>query len=308
MFASATCCQRMVKEYRRQGMLKEAYIAFLCHETVAGRGFVVQCPKCLKQVQKQSHTAYERSCNIQAQSSQVLVFCGTKSGCARTARLVAKLLHRHGSVRNIPAVVKRRRSLLQQWEKMSGAPLEPDLKSALEAGFAWHNSSLTLEERGLVEKGYRDGIINVLFATSTLAVGVNLPASRVVFDDIRVGYGQILDRTRYFQMAGRAGRTGQRNVAKGESYIVMDNEASTLQQVPSLFERVSRPYLSAIQFEDAIGERGRHTELPSVNKKTNGMGIHATTLARIVLEAVATKLANSVRGLRRFFASVLAQS
>ena len=39
---------------------------------------------------------------------------------------------------------------------------------------------LTGEERALLEAGYRSGHLNVLCATSTLALGVNLPAARVI--------------------------------------------------------------------------------------------------------------------------------
>ena len=73
---------------------------------------------------------------------------------------------------------------------------------------------LQVEEREVVEACYRQGIVRVLAATSTLAAGVNLPARRVIFRQPRIGR-ELLDATRYRQMAGRAGRAGIDS--KGES-------------------------------------------------------------------------------------------
>lgn len=45
---------------------------------------------------------------------------------------------------------------------------------------------MTAEERLLVEEAYRNGVLLVLCATSTLAMGVNLPVSRVIFRSTQV--------------------------------------------------------------------------------------------------------------------------
>ncbi|KAF4525428.1 hypothetical protein B566_EDAN004171, partial [Ephemera danica] len=58
---------------------------------------------------------------------------------------------------------------------------------------------------------FQDGYVKFLFATETFAMGVNMPARTVVFDNIRKFDGteqRYLQPAEYIQMAGRAGRRG----------------------------------------------------------------------------------------------------
>lgn len=60
----------------------------------------------------------------------------------------------------------------------------------------------------------------MLCATSTVAAGVNLPARRVVFRDAWVAQpDKLITATQYQQMAGRAGRAGERSGEGGKSHI-----------------------------------------------------------------------------------------
>lgn len=63
----------------------------------------------------------------------------------------------------------------------------------------------------MVEILFARGLIKVLFATETFAMGVNMPARCVVFNSIRKHDGtqfRVLEPGEYTQMAGRAGRRG----------------------------------------------------------------------------------------------------
>ena len=55
------------------------------------------------------------------------------------------------------------------------------LKKSIKYGIAYHHSGLTIDEKCIIEKGVRMGILFVLVATSTLSTGINLPVKAVIF-------------------------------------------------------------------------------------------------------------------------------
>ena len=78
-------------------------------------------------------------------------------------------------------------------------------------GVGFHHAGLSASDRLKVEQMFRENKINVLCATSTLAVGVNLPARLVIIKSTLKysdsGY-QNYDELEVRQMIGRAGRAG----------------------------------------------------------------------------------------------------
>lgn len=93
-----------------------------------------------------------------------------------------------------------------------------DLRECLLGGTAFHNTNLLRSEREAIEKGYRrnNGGIHVLAATTTLAAGINTPASTVILAENEfVGEdGRQFTVAEYKNMAGRAGRLGYNEIGK----------------------------------------------------------------------------------------------
>jgi helicase len=76
-------------------------------------------------------------------------------------------------------------------------------------GTAFHHAGLLQKQKTLVEESFRQGQLPVIFATPTLAMGVDLPAFRVVVRDLKrysQGYSDWISVMEYKQLAGRAGR------------------------------------------------------------------------------------------------------
>lgn len=78
-------------------------------------------------------------------------------------------------------------------------------------GIASHHAGLLPAWKNLVEKLFQKGLIKVVFATETLAAGINMPARSTVISSIskRTDSGhRMLTASEFLQMSGRAGRRG----------------------------------------------------------------------------------------------------
>jgi ATP-dependent RNA helicase HelY len=81
----------------------------------------------------------------------------------------------------------------------------------LEGGIAAHHAGMVPPFKEVVEACFTQGLIKVVFATETLAVGINLPARSVVIEKLTKFTGDhhaFLTPGEYTQLTGRAGRRG----------------------------------------------------------------------------------------------------
>jgi ATP-dependent RNA helicase HelY len=83
--------------------------------------------------------------------------------------------------------------------------------SGLEAGIAAHHAGMVPPFKEVVEACFTAGLVKVVFATETLAVGINMPARSVVIEKLSKFSGEhhtFLTPGEYTQLTGRAGRRG----------------------------------------------------------------------------------------------------
>ncbi len=87
----------------------------------------------------------------------------------------------------------------------------PALARALEAGLAPHHAGMVPPLREAVEECFQQALVKVVFATETLALGINMPARSVIIEQLSKfsGSGHAdLTPGEYTQLTGRAGRRG----------------------------------------------------------------------------------------------------
>ncbi len=111
----------------------------------------------------------------------------------------------------------------QQVRVPDGLEIDPELLQALNSRTAFHNSELGEGERAFVEECLGTGQIDVVFATSTLAFGVNFPLGSAIFAswtrwNFERNRHEPIARAEFQNMAGRVGRMGQ---AAREGLVVL---------------------------------------------------------------------------------------
>ncbi|SEJ04668.1 ATP-dependent RNA helicase HelY [Arthrobacter sp. yr096] len=84
-------------------------------------------------------------------------------------------------------------------------------RDGLVRGFAAHHAGMLPTFKEVVEKLFADGLVKAVFATETLALGVNMPARCVVLEKLEKFNGEAhvnITAGEYTQLTGRAGRRG----------------------------------------------------------------------------------------------------
>lgn len=82
---------------------------------------------------------------------------------------------------------------------------------ALENGVAAHHAGMIPAFKEVVEQLFQAGLVKVVFATETLALGINMPARSVVLEKLTKWNGSVhapITPGEYTQLTGRAGRRG----------------------------------------------------------------------------------------------------
>ncbi|HVM41004.1 MAG TPA: DEAD/DEAH box helicase, partial [Acidimicrobiia bacterium] len=90
--------------------------------------------------------------------------------------------------------------------------------TGLEAGVAAHHAGMVPPMKEAVEECFAAGLVKAVFATETLALGVNMPARSVIIERLTKFTGErheMLTPGEYTQLTGRAGRRGIDDIGYG---------------------------------------------------------------------------------------------
>ncbi|MFG1995338.1 hypothetical protein ACGFJ7_35720 [Actinoplanes sp. NPDC048988] len=136
-----------------------------------------------------------------------------------------------------------------------GAPSA--LRDHLQHGVAVHTSALLREEQRASEIAFELGNATAMYATGTMAQGLNLPATAVVIGGTEIGYDttsslqQRRDQTRA-QLLNAIGRAGRAHIAPRSMAVVVPNKALVLSSAADAHKAVQRAEF--LQDEDASSE------------------------------------------------------
>ena len=155
----------------------------------------------------------------------------TKDSCAQA--LIQKILTENHDHRVLCFVYqknrarKQARDLAAQLSGKKGRDAPQDLVDCMNAGAAWYHADLSQPSRAEVRRRITDPAdsLRVVFATTALMMGVNLPATHVLLiDPDRGGDEPSLATQEILQMLGRAGR-GDR---EGTAWVLLNADREDL--------------------------------------------------------------------------------
>lgn len=119
--------------------------------------------------------------------------------------------------------------------------------SGLERGIAAHHAGLIPVFKTIVEELFQRRLLKLVFATETLALGINMPAKSVTIEQLDKFDGESrvpLTPGEYTQLTGRAGRRGIDTV--GHAIIVWEHRQN-LDLISGLASKRSRPLRSSFR-------------------------------------------------------------
>jgi helicase len=145
----------------------------------------------------------------------ILIVCGTKA----TTRGLARTLADELPLQEVspPTIIKIIDYIQRDAKHLSS------LCVMLRRGVAYHNASLPIELRKLIEQAIRNRDIHYTCATTTLAEGVDLPFRSTIVFDWLIGFGDRqapMSSLLFRNIAGRCGRAGE--FVEGDT-ILFDN-------------------------------------------------------------------------------------
>lgn len=123
------------------------------------------------------------------------------------------------SHREYGEITERYKTLLERYG-LSSERSTRELAPLIERGIAFHHAGMLPSLKEVIEQLFTSRLIKVIFTTETFALGINMPARSVIFDELEKFYGtrfRNLTNRDFYQMAGRAGRRGMD--AEGYVYV-----------------------------------------------------------------------------------------
>ena len=175
--------------------------------------------------------------------------------------------------------------------------------AALENGVATHHAGMVPPFKEVVESCFVEGLVKVVFATETLAVGINMPARTVVIEKLTKFTGEHhapLTPGEYTQLTGRAGRRGIDDVGFS---VVLWSPFIPFEQVAALAS--SRSYNLVSAFRPTYNMAAN---LVRTYRREEAEGLLARSFAQYQADGEIVRLASRMERRRQALAEARADS
>ena len=177
-----------------------------------------------------------------------IYFIFSRKGCAEAVKQCLR-----DNIRLTTAEESRR---ITEYADMRVADLSPndldvlgydDWIAGLARGIASHHAGMIPPFKEAVEELFARGFIKAVFATETLALGINMPARTVVIESLNKFTGEkheMITPGQYTQLTGRAGRRGIDEIGHG---VVLLQRFATFDAVSRLASTRTYPLISSFR-------------------------------------------------------------
>lgn len=242
------------------------------------------------------------------QKFKVIVFTNSRKKTENLALLTAK----NGILRN-EGIDPKLAGKIEQLD--SDEKKELLVKELLPYGIAFHNAGLPLKLRKFVEEEFSEGTVNLLFATETLSIGLNMPADYVILESTRIQRGEYEEEIKsyeYKNFIGRAGRLGVSMSKKGCSYLLATDRRGMADywkryvtagnmEINSAFSRLDILKQAPFMLNSFVGKKGEsiseHDAATFLNNVVIKKNYKEDELKRVLIEMQDAKLMRKSAGL-----------
>ncbi|HWR83664.1 MAG TPA: DEAD/DEAH box helicase [Candidatus Deferrimicrobium sp.] len=158
---------------------------------------------------------------LKSETGSTLVFL-------RSRRLTVEAAFRLAAAVNWPEAKKA----IERLSEEEPSYLVRSLRQALTRSVAFHNADLSPRQRLIIEEAFIGGEVRVIFSTTTLALGVDLPADTVYLETVKYSSGEYsnrpglvpISRAEFDNMTGRAGRLRSGAQKVGRAVVLAETE------------------------------------------------------------------------------------
>ncbi len=175
-----------------------------------------------------------------------IYFIFSRRGCDAAARVVVDRGLRLTSQQEAEEIIEYARSATSHLEP-------PDLDvlgysswiELLSRGVAAHHAGMVPAMKEAVESLFARGLVRLVFATETLALGINMPARTVVLESLSKFTGESHETLRPGDFTQITGRAGRRGIDTEGTAVVLHSQHLDFERVAAIAARGSHPLRSS---------------------------------------------------------------